>query len=173
MDEPTLPKKFFDTASFGKRIEYWIIGLMLKDGLHVFVPLVDDIGIDAIIRTDKGCLIEVQIKSRSKKCKPNQAALFTVKTVRPESRNWYVFYSEQLNKIWLMNTKQFLEHSREVKRGKFSGLRWIKFNGLRRIKATGEVEVTLLERFNEFVCEDFTKLKESPRKYGDGPYSAC
>jgi len=31
-------------------MEYWIIGRMLKEGLDVYVPLVDDFGIDAIIR---------------------------------------------------------------------------------------------------------------------------
>jgi hypothetical protein len=42
---------FRHTASFGKRIEYWIIGQMLKEGLDVYVPLVDDDAIDAVIRS--------------------------------------------------------------------------------------------------------------------------
>lgn len=33
---------FRHTAGFGKRIEYYIIGLMLKQGLDVYMPLVDD-----------------------------------------------------------------------------------------------------------------------------------
>ena len=41
---------FRHSAGFGRRMEYWIIGRMLKEGLDVYVPLVDDFGIDAIIR---------------------------------------------------------------------------------------------------------------------------
>jgi hypothetical protein len=34
--------RFRHSAGFGKPIEYWIIGRMLKEGLDVYVPLVDD-----------------------------------------------------------------------------------------------------------------------------------
>jgi len=39
-------KTFRSTAGFGKRIEYWIIGRMLKEGMDVYVPLVDDHAVD-------------------------------------------------------------------------------------------------------------------------------
>jgi hypothetical protein len=39
--------RFRNTASFGKRIEYYVVGLMLKEGLDVYMPLVDDDAIDA------------------------------------------------------------------------------------------------------------------------------
>jgi hypothetical protein len=39
--------RFRHSAGFGKRIEFWIIGQMLKEGLDVYVPLVDDNAIDA------------------------------------------------------------------------------------------------------------------------------
>ena len=57
---------FRHTAGFGKRIEYWIIGNMLKEGIDVYVPMVDDFGVDAVIRTPSGKFLEVQIKARSK-----------------------------------------------------------------------------------------------------------
>ena len=41
-------KTFRHSAGFGKRIEYWIIGQMLKEGIDVYVPLVDDDAIDAV-----------------------------------------------------------------------------------------------------------------------------
>ena len=44
-----MPYPFRHSAGFGKRIEYWIIGRMLKEGLDVYVPLVDDDAIDAVI----------------------------------------------------------------------------------------------------------------------------
>ena len=36
-----MTKTFRHSAGFGKRIEYWIIGQMLKEGLDIYVPLVD------------------------------------------------------------------------------------------------------------------------------------
>jgi len=39
---------------------------MLKEGIDVYVPLVDDIAIDAVIRKPNGSFVEVQIKARSK-----------------------------------------------------------------------------------------------------------
>ena len=43
-------KNFRHSAAFGKRIEYYVIGLMLKEGLDVFLPMVDDDAIDAVIK---------------------------------------------------------------------------------------------------------------------------
>ena len=45
-----MAKTFRHSAGFGKRIEYWIIGNMLKEGLDVYIPMVDDDAIDAVIR---------------------------------------------------------------------------------------------------------------------------
>ena len=56
---------FRHSAGFGKRIEFWVVGLMLKQGLDVYLPLVDDDGIDAVIKRPDGSFVEVQIKARS------------------------------------------------------------------------------------------------------------
>ena len=42
--------RYRHSAGFGKRIEYYIVGLMLKDGLDVYLPLVDDDAIDAVVK---------------------------------------------------------------------------------------------------------------------------
>ncbi|MBR6980214.1 MAG: hypothetical protein IKH88_10315 [Prevotella sp.] len=41
---------FSSLASFWKRIEHFPIGQMLKEGLDVYLPVVDDKGIDAVVR---------------------------------------------------------------------------------------------------------------------------
>lgn len=64
-----MAKTFRHSAGFGKRIEYWVIGLMLKEGIDVYVPLVDDDAIDAVIKKSDGSFVEVQIKARSKTVK--------------------------------------------------------------------------------------------------------
>ena len=58
--------KFRHSIAFGRRIEFWVIGEMMKEGLDVHIPLVDDMGIDAIVRKEDGSFIEAQIKARSK-----------------------------------------------------------------------------------------------------------
>lgn len=59
-----MAKTFRHSAGFGKRIEYWIIGNMLKEGLDVYIPMVDDDAIDAVIRRKDESFITVQIKAR-------------------------------------------------------------------------------------------------------------
>src|SRR6266481_9462930 len=93
---------FRHSAGFGKRIEYWIIGRMLKEGLDVYVPLVDDDAIDAVIRRADGTFITVQIKARSRDCKHGDAALFAAITHELRENYWFVFYSERLDLTWIM-----------------------------------------------------------------------
>jgi len=45
-----MKKTFRHSAGFGKRIEYWVIGLMLKGDIDVCMPLVDDNAIDAVMK---------------------------------------------------------------------------------------------------------------------------
>ena len=56
---------FRHSAGFGKRVEYNLIGKMLMEGLDVYVPLVDDHGVDCVIKKEDRTFIEVQIKARS------------------------------------------------------------------------------------------------------------
>ncbi len=59
-------KRFRSTAGFGKRIEYWIVGRMLKEGMDVYIPLVDDHAVMTIVRRPDGSIALVQVKARSK-----------------------------------------------------------------------------------------------------------
>jgi len=58
---------FRNSAAFGKRMEFYVVGLMLKEGLDVYLPLVDDNAIDAVVKRPDGRFVEVQIKARSKR----------------------------------------------------------------------------------------------------------
>jgi len=80
-------KKFRHRAGFGKRMEYYVLGLMLKEGLDIYVPLVDDFGIDAVLRKSDGTFVELQIKARSEEVLFGDAALFVA--ISHEMRpNW-------------------------------------------------------------------------------------
>jgi len=41
---------FRHNAGFGKRMEYFVISKMLEQVLDVYIPLIDDFGIDAVVR---------------------------------------------------------------------------------------------------------------------------
>lgn len=128
---------FRHAASFGKRIEYWVIGLLLKQGFDVFVPLVDDDGIDAILRHPNGRKVDLQIKARSSTVGFGDAALFAA-LVHPEVRQdyYFVFYAERMDMIWLMSSADFIEVSDQNKTGKNAGRRSVWFNGRSRKSQT-------------------------------------
>src|ERR1700728_684661 len=95
-------RKYRNSAGFGKRIEYWIIGRMLKEGMDVYVPLVDDHAVDAIVRRADGSIALVQIKARSREVVERDAGLFAAIVHDSREHYWFVFYSERLNLTWLM-----------------------------------------------------------------------
>ena len=49
---------FKHSAGFGKRMEYKLIGDMLMEGLDCYTPLVDDHGVDCVIKKSDGTFIE-------------------------------------------------------------------------------------------------------------------
>ena len=63
-------------AGFGKRVEYWIIGLMLKEGIDIYVPLSDYDGTDLVIKKSSGTFIEVQIKASANTIAAGYSGLF-------------------------------------------------------------------------------------------------
>ena len=82
-----MTKTFRHSAGFGKRIEYWIIGNMLKEGIDVYIPMVDDDAIEAVIRRNDDTFATVQIKARSNTVVFGNTALFAA--IFHEYRNNY------------------------------------------------------------------------------------
>jgi hypothetical protein len=78
---------------FGKRIEHYVISLMLKEGADIFLPMVDDDAIDAIVKRPDGQYVEIQIKARSNDAKFGDAALFGGIKHEYRKNYWFVFYS--------------------------------------------------------------------------------
>ena len=150
---------FRHSAGFGKRIEYWIIGRMLKEGIDVYVPLVDDDAIDAVIRRSKGSFITVQIKARSKSVVKGNAAIFSVMSHELRKDYWFVFYSERMDMTWIMSSKEFIKESLQTKSGKFKGLRSIRFNGRKTAKKSAKVTEYCKPQFIKYVAKDFSRLK--------------
>jgi hypothetical protein len=157
---------FRHSAAFGKRIEYYIVGLMLKQGVDVYLPLVDDDAIDAVVKRPDGSFVEVQIKARSKDAKFGDAALFSALSHEIRLRYWFVFYSERLDKIWLLSSNEFIALSSQNKTGKNIGKRSIWFNGKNTRANTEHVkpqyEKYLVANFDRIINEDPDFLIPTP-----------
>ncbi len=149
---------FRSSAGFGKRMEYNLVGKMLMEGLDCYLPLVDDHGVDCVIKKADGTFIEVQIKARSNEVTDGDAALFSaiVHDYRPNF--YFVFFSERLNTMWIMSSEEFLQECVTNKTGKNAGKRSIWFNGNRKNKETGKKQEYCYERFNKYIATDFSRF---------------
>lgn len=157
-------KKYRHTASFGKRAEYFIIAQMLKEGLDCYVPLVDDEGIDVVIKKNDKTFVMVQIKARSKNVRSGDAALFANLHHEHRDNYFFVFYSERMQKdteksfYWILSSEEFLSLSNTNKTGKHIGSKCIWFNGNKTNKKTGQKEEYIKEQFLKYVYTDFKKI---------------
>ena len=150
---------FRHSAGFGKRMEYYLIGTMLMEGLDCYVPLVDDHGVDCVIKKSDGTFIEVQIKARSSSVTDGDAALFSAITHEFRPNFYFVFFSERLdNTMWILSSEEFLKECVTNKTGKNAGKRSIWFNGNRIDKETGEKKEYCKEQFKKYIATDFSRF---------------
>jgi hypothetical protein len=89
--------------------------MLLDCGREVYLPAVDDHGVDIIVRTadyDATALgspnsfefQELQVKSVS------QGGLFAaLKCDHPRANYWFVFYIKDIDKMWLINSEQLVK----------------------------------------------------------------
>lgn len=145
------------TASFGKRIEYYIIGLMLKEGLDCYLPMVDDDGIDCVIRKNDGTFIEIQIKARSKDVGLGDAALFAALRHDARKNYFFVFYSERLENTWIMSSEEFLKECSTNKNGKHIGTRSIWFNDTKTV--AGKKTEYPKDKYKKYEVTNFDRFK--------------
>ncbi len=75
------------TITLGKIFEHQIITKLLKNGFEVFLPIVDDRGVDCIIKNNKGNFIEIQIKGRRK----DSRNIFNIKPFKPRNNYFFIF----------------------------------------------------------------------------------
>lgn len=150
---------FRHSAGFGKRMEYYLIGKMLMEGLDCYVPLVDDHGVDCVIKKSDGTFIEVQIKARSSCVTDGDAALFSAITHEFRPNFYFVFFSERLdNTMWILSSEEFLKECVTNKTGKNAGKRSIWFNGNRIDKETREKKEYCKEQFKKYIATDFSRF---------------
>ena len=150
---------FRHSSGFGKRIEYKLIGDMLMEGLDCYVPLVDDHGVDCVVKKSDGTFIEIQIKARSKTVKDGDAALFSAIDHQLTENFYFVFYSERLDMMWILSSEEFIKECVTNKSGKNTGRRSIWFNGNKTNRTTGEREEYCKQKYEKYICTDFSCFK--------------
>lgn len=92
-----------DSASYGKRQEFKAIAKLLELGHDVYSTLVDDMGIDAVIRINNKRYLDIQIKARSKACSLKNRGYFPLLSIKENSDNYFfIFYSEQIDTYWVL-----------------------------------------------------------------------
>ena len=148
---------FRHSAGFDKRMEYSIIGRMLMEGLDCYVPLVDDHGVDCVIKKKDGTFIEVQIKARSSEVAEGDAAFFSAITHELRENFYFVFYSERLNLTWILSSEEFLKECVTNKTGKNAGKRSIWFNG-KKTERNGTKKEYCKPKFEKYICNDFSRF---------------
>ncbi|MEC2073750.1 hypothetical protein [Alkalihalophilus marmarensis] len=106
--------KFRDSASYGKRQEYIAVSELLKRDFDVYMTLVDDQGIDCIIRINENRYLDIQIKARSKNASGKDRAYFPRLKV-PEGRDnlFYIFYSEGVNAYWVIPSQDIISLAKQ------------------------------------------------------------
>lgn len=110
-----------DIASFGKRQEFLVISELLRKGFDVYLTLVDDQGIDCIIRVDECTYIDIQIKARSKEAK--QWNFFAAMSFESRENFYFIFYTERNNTFWTFPSKDVVTLCHTNRTGKNAGKR--------------------------------------------------
>lgn len=124
-----------DTASYGKRQEYMAVAELLRRGFDVYMTLVDDQGIDCIVRLNEHTYIDIQIKARSREAK--QWNYFATMTVKPRPNLYFIFYTEKTAAYWIIPSIELAKLTVQIKTGKYAGKRHLLLPGTDKgVKAT-------------------------------------
>ena len=143
-----------DSASFGKRQEYVVVAELLKRGFDVYMTLVDDQGIDCVIRINDKIYIDIQIKARSNTAQ--QWNFFSAMTITPKDNYFFIFYVEKNNTLWVMPSKDVVKLAITNKNGKNAGKHSLTLpksestdKAIKFSKYKGESGFELLRKFKE------------------------
>ena len=122
---------FRTSASFGKRQEYIAVAELLRREYDVYMTLVDDQQIDCVVRVERNGrprYLDIQVKARSKDCKPRNAGTFSAMEIRQPRKNFFfIFYSEQAETYWIVPSLELIREATRNKSGKNEGKYRIMF----------------------------------------------
>lgn len=96
------------SMNLGRASEYLVTSMLLNEFREVYLPAVDDHGVDLLVRTiqdgNPHQFQEIQIKSLS------TGGLFAaINCPNPAPNYWFVFYIKDINTMWLINSMDFTD----------------------------------------------------------------
>ena len=91
---------------FGASVEHLVVSKLLEEEREVFLPVVDDHGVDILVKSKPGApdaWQELQVKSL------HEGGLFAaINCPNPRANYWFVFYVKQHDTVWLVNSLDFV-----------------------------------------------------------------
>ena len=99
-----MTSKYKSSIAFGKAQEFRVVSELLKRGFQVFLPVVDDEGVDLLVRNRIGKYIEVQIKARSANAKNSH--FFSRLSVKPKDNYYFIFFTEKDENFWIIPSEE-------------------------------------------------------------------
>lgn len=140
--------------SLGKSTELKVASMLLDEGREVCIPLVDDHGIDLLVKTrefiagdrskaENYDFQEIQIKSVTN----GGLFVFTCKEARPNY--WFIFYVKGKDIFWLINSMELINggFSYVNKSGKYIGHYTVPLST--RAKINEKYQHLIVENFNQ------------------------
>lgn len=94
--------------------------------------MVDDKGMDCLLRRPDGSIAEIQIKARSNDIPVTNCALFSGIDCAPRESYWYIFHAAKLGEngtMWIMNSTEFVKLASQSIKGKNVGTYSIQLHG--------------------------------------------
>jgi hypothetical protein len=108
-----------DTASFGRRQEFIAAAEFLKCGFDVYMTLVDDQGIDCIVRLDQHRYVDIQIEARSRDAKNWNR--FARLSFEPRANLFFILMIERTARYRIIPSTHLADLGRRNKTGKNKG----------------------------------------------------
>ena len=139
---------------FGRSTEYRVSSMLLDEHRELYLPAVDDHGVDMIVRTRAACagdgtrpehyeFQEIQVKSAS------SGGLFAaIRCDNPRPNYWFVFFIKDIDSLWLVNSLDFVRIASQNVKGKNIGKYTLD------LKPTSRTPI----KQPQFFIKDFTKL---------------
>lgn len=129
-------RSFRDSASFGKRQEFVAIAELLRRGYDVYQTLVDDQGIDCIVRSERKRVpryIDIQVKSRSRDTVARDWAFYNLGSLpTPRANYLFMFFAERTGGFWIIPSLDLQTMAYTKKSGKHVGDKTIRLGNAGR-----------------------------------------
>ena len=134
----------------GQSTEHKILSMLLAEEREVYLPTVDDHGIDALVLSksseDERVYQELQIKSIT-----NGGLFAAISCPKPRDNYWFVFYVKQHDTLWLINSLDFVKIASQNVNSKNS-----KNQG--KYSLSLATKNSIRKKTSKYIITDFSKL---------------